>query len=182
MSIVAHWAAQHKGSVCATHPAVPGLILGNRKDDYFLRIFVQSRKLQHDNSQPMLLRGKVALAKEKLCSMVNVVAFFQANLERHGNGQPFLALRVFAGSPPGPNGPAREDLLVALGLHANGALVFGGPLFDIGGGGDDNDETDSDSGMSFEQEGGDDDGDDDDGDDDDGEDDVQIVFESITID
>ena len=108
---------------------------------------------------------------------MNGVAFFQANLEQHGNGKPFFALRVYAGSPPGPHGPDREDLLVALGLHDDGALVFGGPLFDIGGGGEN---SESDSGMSVEQ--GDDDDDDEDDEDDENDDEVQIVYESITID
>ena len=130
--------------------------------------------------------------------IVNVGAFFQANLEQHGGGQPFLALRVFAGSPPGPQGPDRADLLVALGLHKDGALAFGGPLFDIG---HDDDDSDSDSGMSIDNKEEDDDGDDtmnddvdDDGDDtmnddvdDDGDDamnddDVQIVYELIHLD
>ena len=109
----------------------------------------------------------------------------------YGAAQRFYALRIFAGLPPGPQGPDRADLLVALGLHENGALAFGGPLFDIGG---DDDETESDSGMSVEQEEDDDDvidvDDDIDGDDamnDDNDaalndDDVQIMYESIHLD
>ena len=96
-------------------------------------------------------------------------------MEQHGGGQPFLALRIFAGSPPGPQGPDRADLLVALALHENGALAFGGPLFDIGG---DNEDTDSDSGMSVQPEEDDDDDDAIDVDDDE----VQIVYECITLD
>ena len=95
-------------------------------------------------------------------------------MEQHGSGQPFLALRIFAGLPPGPQGPDRADLLVALALHENGALAFGGPLFDIGG---DNEDTDSDSGMSVQPE----EDDDDDAIDVD-DDEVQIVYECITLD
>ena len=91
-------------------------------------------------------------------------------MEQHGSGQPFLALRIFAGLPPGPQGPDRADLLVALALHENGALAFGGPLFDIGG------DTDSDSGMSVQPEEDDDDAVDVD------DDEVQIVYECITLD
>ena len=117
--------------------------------------------------------------KGSFCFQIaNFRAFFQASLERHSNGKPFLALRVFAGSPPGLQGPVREDLLVALGLHDDGALVFRGPLFEMGGGG--GDDTEPDSGMSVEQEEGD--GDDDKDDDKDNKDEVQIVHECITID
>ena len=78
---------------------------------------------------------------------------------------------------------------MALGLHEDGALAFGGPLFDIGA---DDDDSDSDSGMSIDVKEEDGDGDDtmnddvdDDGDDamnDDNDDDVQIVYELIHLD
>ena len=93
----------------------------------------------------------------------------------YGAARRFYALRIFAGLPPGPQGPDRADLLVALALHENGALAFGGPLFDIGG---DNEDTDSDSGMSVQPEEDDDDDDAIDVDDDE----VQIVYECITLD
>ena len=105
--------------------------------------------------------------------MLNTLCFyiFQANFEGHGSEAKFLALRVYAG-PPGLNGPNQQDLLVALGLHDDGGIVFGGPLFGNRGDDDDDDDDDADANA--------DDADDDD--DEEQDDDIQIIYESIVID
>ena len=106
---------------------------------------------------------------------------FQANIEQHGQAQAYLALRVYAGQL-GLQGPNPQDLLVSLGLHEDGALSFGGPLFRNGDDDDTDDDTDDDdSGMSFDSNNVDvKEEDDDDRDNDD--DDVDIVYELINCD
>ena len=116
--------------------------------------------------------------------LVKVASCLQANIEQYGQAQPFLGLRVYTG-PSGQQEPNPTDLLVALGLHEDGALSFGGPLFAVG---DVSDDTGSDSGMSVEsqQEEDDDDNMDNNEDVDDNDDvddeEVRIVHEFIQLD